>query len=243
MSNLQLSYALAVVLGIAVIAVFRPASHLRKPDRSQYYRLQAITLIGAIVGAKLAVLMGDALWPLHPFPGWTGLLVSGRSIVGALLFGFVTAEVFKPILGYRLPPNDRFAMGLPISIATGRIGCWFSGCCLGVEMHGPFAVRGVDGIPRFPAPLVEFGFHLIAATLLITLWRRKLMTGRLFALFLVVYGVFRFGTEFLRVTPKAFWGLSAYQWLSVGMVLAGATALYLRRSAAENRRLLATDFV
>jgi phosphatidylglycerol:prolipoprotein diacylglycerol transferase len=191
-------------------------------------------LIGAILGAKLAVLMGDGLWPLHPFPGWTQLLTSGRSIVGALLFGFLTAEAFKPILGYTLPPNDRFAMGLPISIATGRIGCWLSGCCLGIEMDGPLALRGVDGVPRFPAPLVEFVFHIVTAVCLIVLWRKKKMAGRLFALFLVVYGLFRFGSEFWRVTPKAFWGLSAYQWLSIWMVVAGAIALYVRRGASQS---------
>jgi phosphatidylglycerol:prolipoprotein diacylglycerol transferase len=231
--NLHLSYALAVVLGAALIAVFRPVSDLGRSDRTQYYRLQAITLIGAVLGSKLAVLVGDGLWPVEPFPGWTGLLTSGRSIVGALFFGFVTAETFKPILGYTLPPNDRFAMGLPISIATGRIGCWFSGCCLGVETDGPFAVRGLDGIPRFPAPLVECAFHLIAAACLILLWRRKLLSGRLFAVFLVGYGLFRFVSEYWRVTPKAFWGFSAYQWLSVGMVIAGTIALYLRRENAS----------
>ena len=227
--NLKLSYALAVVLGMALITVFRPVSHLAAPDRTQYYRIQIITLIGALAGAKLAVVMGDALWPMQPFPGWISLLTSGRSIVGALLFGFITAELFKPLLGYTLPPNDRFAMALPISIATGRIGCWLSGCCLGVEMHGPLAVRGLDGIPRFPAPLVELVFHLMAAGCLIILFRKQRMTGRFFAIFLVGYGIFRFVSEFWRVTPKAFAGLSAYQWLSVCMVIAGGIAILLRR--------------
>jgi phosphatidylglycerol:prolipoprotein diacylglycerol transferase len=242
--NLQLSYALAVLLGAALIAVFRPVSHLDSSDRSRYYRLQAITLVGAVAGAKLVVLMGDGLWPMRPFPGWASLLLSGRSIVGALLFGFLTAEAFKPILRYTLPPNDRFAMGLPISIATGRIGCWLSGCCLGVEMHGPLAVRGIDGVPRFPAPLVEFAFHITAAICMVSLWRRKRMTGRLFSLFLVGYGIFRFVTEFWRVTPKAFVGLSAYQWFSISMVAAGSVALYLRRDRAyAGGTLLQTESV
>jgi phosphatidylglycerol:prolipoprotein diacylglycerol transferase len=227
--NLHLGYALAVVLGMALITVFRPVAHLASSDRTQYYRLQAITLIGAVVGAKLTVVVGDALWPMQPFPGWTSVLTSGRSIVGALLFGFITAETFKPILGYTLPPNDRFAMALPISIATGRIGCWLSGCCLGIEMDGPLAVRGLDGIPRFPAPLLELVFHLTAAACLIALWRTQRMTGRLFAVFLIGYGFFRFASEFWRVTPKAFGGLSAYQWLSIGMIIAGGVALHLRR--------------
>lgn len=235
--NLHLSYALMVMLGMALIVAFRPVSHLTCAERAHYYRLQAVTLIGAVVGAKLAVLMGDALWPLRPFPGWTALLTSGRSIAGALLFGFLLAEACKPLLNYRLPPNDRFAMGLPISIAVGRIGCWLSGCCLGVEMDGPLAVRGLDGIPRFPAPLAEIVFHVTAGVALIALWRRKKMAGRLFAVFLVAYGIYRFGSEFWRITPKAFWGLSAYQWLSLCMAVAGGTALYLRRDRSGSRAM------
>src|SRR5689334_19540066 len=46
--NLNLSYALAVVLGMVLITVFRPVSHLARSDRTQYYRIQAITLIGAL---------------------------------------------------------------------------------------------------------------------------------------------------------------------------------------------------
>lgn len=227
--NLQAAYALMVLLGLSLFALFRPTRQYSSSDRAQYYRLQAITLVAAIVGAKFAVLMGDARWPLEPVPDWPELLLSGRSIVGALLFGFLAAEAAKPLLGYRLPPNDRFAILLPFSIATGRLGCWMAGCCLGVERNGPLALVGVDGVPRVPAPLIELGFHLLAGVGLVLLWRRRRLAGRLFAVYLVAYGLFRFGSEFWRVTPKAFAGLSAYQWFALAMVLAGAIALYLRR--------------
>ncbi|HQZ31382.1 MAG TPA: prolipoprotein diacylglyceryl transferase [Arenimonas sp.] len=227
--DLQLAYAFMVLLGFALVLLVRPASAYSSRERHQYYRLQAITLVGAILGAKLAVVMGDALWPLQPFHGWAELALSGRSIVGALLFGFIAAEVAKPLLNYTLPPNDRFAVVLPFSIATGRLGCWISGCCLGVEMHGPLAMTAADGVSRFPAALVELGFHLAAGATLLMLWRRKRFAGRLFALYLMAYGAFRFGSEFWRVTPKAFAGLSAYQWMCLAMVAAGAASFHLRR--------------
>ena len=227
--DLQLAYAFMVLLGIALVLLVRPASAYSSRERQQYYRLQAITLVGAILGAKLAVVMGDALWPLQPFHGWAELALSGRSIVGALLFGFIAAEVAKPLLHYKLPPNDRFAVVLPFSIATGRLGCWISGCCLGVEMHGPLAMTAADGVSRFPAALVELGFHLAAGATLLMLWRRKRFVGRLFALYLMAYGAFRFGSEFWRVTPKAFAGLSAYQWMCLAMVAAGAASFHWRR--------------
>ena len=227
--DLQLAYVSMALLGIGLVLLVRPASAYSSRERQQYYRLQAITLLGAVFGAKLAVVMGDALWPLQPFHGWSELLLSGRSIVGALLFGFIAAEVAKPLMGYRMPPNDRFAVVLPFSIATGRMGCWISGCCLGVEMHGPLAMTAADGVSRFPAALVELAFHLAAGATLMVLWRRKKWVGRLFATYLMAYGAFRFGTEYWRVTPKAFGGLSAYQWMCLAMIAAGAASFHFRR--------------
>jgi phosphatidylglycerol:prolipoprotein diacylglycerol transferase len=226
---LDLAYAGMVLLGAALLLAFQPAKVYEPGQRRQYWRLQLITLFGALLGAKFAALVGDTLWPVQAFPGWTNLLLSGRSIVGALLFGFVTAEVAKPLLGYTQPPNDRFAVLLPFSLATGRLGCWMAGCCLGVEMHGPLGVVGRDGIERFPAALVEMAFHLLAGATLIWLLRRGRRPGRLFALYLIAYGLFRFATEFLRVTPKAWEGWSAYQWFALMLVAAGLVSLYLRR--------------
>jgi phosphatidylglycerol:prolipoprotein diacylglycerol transferase len=234
---IQVAYAGMVLLGVALLLAFRPARHYASADRAQYWRLQAITFAAAILGAKFAVLVGDELWPLRPFHDWAGLFLSGRSIVGALLFGFLAAEAAKPLLGYTLPPNDRFAVLLPFSIATGRIGCWLTGCCLGVESHGPFAVIGRDGVSRIPAAPIEFVFHVVAGTALIVLLRRKVLTGRLFAAYLVAYGLFRFVSESWRVTPKAFAGWSAYQWMALAMVAAGGVAMVLRRERKDEAAL------
>ena len=46
--NLRLSYALAIVLGMVLMAAFRPVSQFAVTDRAQYYRIQAITLVGAV---------------------------------------------------------------------------------------------------------------------------------------------------------------------------------------------------
>ncbi len=69
---------------------------------------------------------------------------------------------------------------------------------------------------------VAMGFVLIA------LYRRQRLQGRLIALYLVAYGTFRFLSEFWRETLKAFAGLSAYQWFSLALVVAGAVALIAR---------------
>lgn len=227
--DLHAGYVVMMLLGIAFTLANPLTKHFPdKSSRQRYYTMQMITAVCAVLGAKFAVVMGDALWPLKPFDDWHALVSSGRSIVGALLFGFIGVEAAKPLLRYDIPPNDRFAIALPFSIGIGRIGCLIVGCCRGSPYDGPFSIAFSDGIPRHPAQVYEFIFHLAAGFLLLNLWRRRLLFGRLFALYLVLYGTFRFGTEFIRETSKAFGGFSAYQWLSLAMIVAGSIALIAR---------------
>jgi len=227
--DLHETYGVLMVASVVLLLAVPTMKQFTHPDdRARYYTVQAITALGAVAGAKLGVLFGDALWPLRPFDDWAALLASGRSIAGALLFGFIAVETAKPLLRYDIPPNDRFAVALPFSIAIGRIGCLVAGCCRGAPWDGPVAIAYDDGVLRHPAQLYESLFQLLAGWALLVLWRRGILFGRLFALYLVTYGAFRFATEFIRDTAKVFAGLSAYQWMSLAMIVAGGVALYLR---------------
>jgi phosphatidylglycerol:prolipoprotein diacylglycerol transferase len=227
--DLHAAYVITMALGFALAMSFRVTRpFVDKHDRRRYYTLQIITLVAAVLGAKIAVVLGDALWPLKPFDDWYGLLGSGRSIVGALLFGFLAAEAAKPILDYDIPPNDRFAVIVPFSIGIGRIGCLIVGCCRGVPWDGPLAITYGDGIPRHPAPLYEMLFNVAIGFVLLALCRRQILFGRLFALYLMSYGAFRFFIEFIRETAKPYAGLSAYQLMCVAMIIVGGVALFSR---------------
>lgn len=222
------AYTVMVLLGISLVLLFPVTKHIPRAERPHYYTIQAITLAGALIGAKLAVLMGDALWPVQQFDDWSALLLSGRSIIGALVIGFVFAELAKPVMRYRLAPNDRFAVVLPFSIGIGRVGCHLVGCCRGLPHDGLFAVAYSDGITRHAIALYEMSFHFAAGLFLLVLYRKRILSGRLFALYLAGYGVFRFLTENLRVTEKAFAGFSAYQWFALGAVVLGLITVWLR---------------
>jgi phosphatidylglycerol:prolipoprotein diacylglycerol transferase len=218
------TYVLPAVIALAVLFLFPLTRHIADArDRHAYYVVQAFTFAGALLGAKLIVLVGDHGWPFRPLPGgFRQAMSSGRSIIGGLLGGLAFGEASKPLIGYRLPPNDRFAAVLPFSIAIGRVGCHLTGCCLGLPHHGVLSVTYADGVPRYPSQLFEVAFQLAIGIVFIALVRRRLLFGRLFSVYLVAYGTFRFGTEFLRDTPKWLGGISAYQAFCVPMVLIGA---------------------
>jgi phosphatidylglycerol:prolipoprotein diacylglycerol transferase len=220
------AYAVPVLLAVLLALAFPSANHFEAPeDRRRYRRIQVFTLIGALLGAKVAVLFGDLGWPFVPLKDPKQWIFSGRSITGGLILGFLTAEVLKPLMRYPLPPNDRFATVLPFSVAIGRIGCLLAGCCAGKPFDGPWAVRDAEGVLRHPAPIYEMLFQVTVGLVFVACLRRGALRGRLFALYLISYGVFRFFSEFLRDTPLFAWGLSGYQWLALMMLPLGTFGL------------------
>jgi phosphatidylglycerol:prolipoprotein diacylglycerol transferase len=184
-----------------------------------------------MLGAKLSFLFGDLHWPWEPVHDWQAVLWSGRSITGALILGFLFAEIAKPLMGYAMPPNDRFAALLPFTVALGRVGCLTAGCCRGLPYDGWCAIRGADGIARYPAQISEIVFQVAIGIAFVLMVRRGFLFGHLFSIYLILYGAFRFATEYLRETPKFYAGLSGYHWLSLVMIALGV-AFFLKRTFA-----------
>ncbi|MCB9593001.1 MAG: prolipoprotein diacylglyceryl transferase [Sandaracinaceae bacterium] len=225
----QPAYGVPVLLGLALAFLFPSSKAFVRPEDKRAYRvIQVFTLVGAIVGAKLAVLFGDLGWPMTPLESARQIVFSGRSITGGLIGGFLTAEALKPLLRYPLPPNDRFATVLPFSVAIGRVGCVLAGCCRGTPFDGAWAVVDADGVARHPAPVYEMLFSLAVGVVFVVLLRKGLLRGRLFAVYLMTYGAFRFLVEIVRDTPDVAWGLSGYQLLALSMLPLGLFGL-LRR--------------
>ena len=100
-------YSALVVAGLALLLLVPTARVIPPAERRKYALLQLITLVFAIVGAKIALLAGDLGWPVHPLPGgFRQVIESGRSITGGLLGGFLAAEAAKPLLRYSAPPPN-----------------------------------------------------------------------------------------------------------------------------------------
>jgi phosphatidylglycerol:prolipoprotein diacylglycerol transferase len=224
--DLRLGYAVPVGCALLLALGFPSSRAIADPEsRRIYRRLQLATLFGAVIGAKLAALWGDLGWPGSWSEFSMDLFVVGRSVTGGLIGGFLTAEILKPFFQYREPPNDRFAAVLPFSLAIGRVGCFIEGCCAGRPWNGPWALADEHGVMRHPAQLYELFFQLAIGIVFVALLKRGRLKGRLFALYLVVYGLLRFATEFLRDTPRLDVGVSRYQILALVMIALGAIAM------------------
>jgi prolipoprotein diacylglyceryltransferase len=218
----QWVYSATAFTALLMVLLLPSSSKTVAPTaRRSYWVLQALTLVGAAVGAKLAFLAGDLAWPSSPVT-WEEVIFSGRSITGGLLGGLLTAELAKLPLHYTQLPNDWFAAKLPLSVGVGRVGCLLAGCCRGVPTTSDWSLVYSDGIPRFPAQAWELGFQLLAFAVCFALYRKQLLKGRVFATYLVAYGLFRAVIEGLRDTRKLESGWSVYQWLALAVVFCGA---------------------
>lgn len=195
--------------------------------------INGAALVGAFFGAKIVYLLAEG-WLHFGAPDMWLQLAAGKSILGALLGGYVFVELAKRYVGYERTTGDDFALIAPLGIGLGRVGCLLHGCCLGAACSPRwYALKDVDGVPRWPAVPVELAFNLLAFLFFLFLRRQKLLLGQHFHLYLVGYGLFRFGHEFVRATPKLFGAFSGYHVAALAVTLLGLICFVRRQNNSE----------
>jgi phosphatidylglycerol---prolipoprotein diacylglyceryl transferase len=226
-------YAICILVGIALAFVVRRLVPEPRPPHHQ--ALSLIAIVGALAGATLFEVPAD-------FHGWTAGVagepivthaLGGRTVVGGMLGGWLAVEAGKWGLGIKQPTGDGFALSLAVGLACGRLGCFFAGCCAGRTLSGDpwwsgLALPGRDGVPRFPAQLAEVAFHVLAAIVLVVLWRAGALRTRRFAAYVALYAAFRFAIETVRDNPPLALGLTYYQWLAVPLFALAAGTFVVR---------------
>ncbi len=181
-------------------------------------------LVGGLIGSKLGSVF-FVYWDYfskhlsHIFIPQIG----GKTLVGGLIGGYLGVVITKRIIKFTRSTGDLFAPALAIGIAIGRIGCYFNGCCY-----------GINGLPT---QLIESAFCF---GLFLYLWsiRAGIKTeGDLFRIFLLAYTFFRFWIEFFRADATGgYFGLDSAQIISA--VVFGWVAVYLlkRRFIRDEQR-------
>ena len=165
--------------------------------------------------------------PLEIFYVWQG----GMSFHGGML-GVIGSMIWFAVSRKRpfWQVADFVAPCVPTGLAAGRVGNFING-----ELWGRLAdpalpwgmvFRGAGDLPRHPSQVYQFLMEGLLLFVLLWLYARKeRKEGRVAAMFLLGYGVFRFIAEFFR-EPDAHLGIlslgmSMGQWLCVPMILGG----------------------
>jgi phosphatidylglycerol:prolipoprotein diacylglycerol transferase len=215
-------------IGISIAFWVRLA---RRDDRLMTIYLAA--LVSAFLGAKLVYLAAEG-WMFWSDPQRWTIWATGKTILGALLGGYAGVEIAKKLVGYTAPTGDWFAVIAPVGIVLGRAGCLLHGCCPGRECTPAWwTMRDAHGVERWPAVPVEILFNLFAIVVFLVMRRRQWLPGQHFHLYLIGYGLFRFGHEFLRATPRVVGGATGYQIAALAVAVLGTVGFVRRRRAGR----------
>ncbi|HUI68695.1 MAG TPA: prolipoprotein diacylglyceryl transferase [Nitrospirota bacterium] len=194
--------------------------------------------LGLMIGARLGYVIFYDLssylsHPLEIFAVWHGGMSFHGGFIGSVLAGVWCCKRFK---ADPWQVADLIIVTAPIGLGCGRLGNFINGELFGRVTNVPWGMVFPAGgpLPRHPSQLYEFLLEgIVLFTILWIMKDRLRRPGKLTALFVILYGVFRFVAEFFR-EPDPQLGFIAGpftmgQLLSSLMAFAGAVLLYLRR--------------
>jgi len=197
-------------------------------------------IIGVILGGRLGyVLFYNSKYylenPIETLMIWSG----GMSFHGGLIGVVVATKLFsnKHKIDHFIF-LDLVALSAPIGIFFGRIANFINSELYGRATDLPWSVQFVliDNIKRHPSQLYEAFFEGIILFLILThAFNRNYLqnSGKISALFLILYSLFRFLIEFFRSPDPQigylFLNLTLGQLISVFFLMIGSFLFYLKR--------------
>lgn len=164
---------------------------------------------------------------------------------GIVYYGGLLGGGFAFSRGAKSLPNNRhtldiLAVCIPLFHVFGRIGCFYAGCCFGVEHEGRVAVyyttrvlNEVVTANRVPVQLLEAMFNLVLFFYLFSLLRKEDWKSKnLWRTYLFTYSVGRFILEFFRgdLERGVIYGVSFSQVVSVCIWMYLLATSYLKKS-------------
>ena len=211
-------------------------------DREKFYDMGFWVVLSAIVGARLFHVVvywrNYAADPVEILKLWNG---------GLVFYGGFLAAVAACLIYLRrnripfLPVADASAIGIPLGLAFGRIGCTMAGCCFGKPCDLPWAVTFSDPaslaplhVPLHPTQIYESMAGFAIFGILYATRDRFRTPGVRFWTMLILYGAARSFLEIFRDDPRGFLGpLSESQVVSAVLIVYAVASLLAARAKAK----------
>ena len=231
-------YSLAYIVGILLGWYFAKRIFLKSKIKDKFDDYITYLIIGLVLGGRFGyILIYDLNFylsnSLEIFKIWNG----GMSFHGAVI-GIIVASVI-----YSKKNNDNtfeyldiVAIVSPIGIFFGRIANFINSELYGLETSVPWAVQfiRIDSLYRHPSQLYEAVLEgVVLFGILIYFWTKDYLKspGKISALFLIFYSIFRFITEYYRLPDiqlgYLFLNLTMGQFLSFIFLIIGVFLFYI----------------
>ena len=240
-------YTIFFTLGLmSAVISFRILSD-RLGLEAEIHNLSLFTGVIAIISGYFCAILTQAIYEYIETGVFSlkdaGMTFYGGFIGGALafiliyfVFGFV---VDKKKLRFRrfIFISDMAAASVAIAHALGRVGCLFAGCCHGAATDAWYGIYNCRlDAKAVPVPLFEalFLFALFAYLVL------RVIKGKTYnlALYLIVYGIWRFFIEYLRVDDRGetvIKFLTPSQLTAVVLIVVGTAVFFVTKKLGTSR--------
>jgi prolipoprotein diacylglyceryltransferase len=189
----------------------------------QTISLLTVAFIGALVGSAIpAFFSGGIVEGL----AWS-TPITPKTVMGGILSSFIFVAIYKKITKTHIDTSDGFARGAIAMMAIGRIGCIFQHCCYGKEASWGYDFG--DGVSRIPVQAIEAVGLFAIFYFIQRLHAKNLYAGKRLFIVFALYGVMRFGLEYLRAeVADVYFGIGFYQWIAILIVATGVYQIIKR---------------
>ncbi len=202
-------YSLAYIVGILIGWYLAKKFFVSKNIKEKFDDYVTYIIIGLILGGRLGyVLFYNFEYYLNDFLEIFKIWEGGMSFHGGVIGIIVASMIFSKknndnVFDYL----DIIALVSPIGIFLGRIANFINSELYGIETSMPWGVQfiQVDYLYRHPSQIYEAILEgIVLFLILIYFWNKEKFTtsGKLSSLFLILYSIFRFITEYFRVPDE-----------------------------------------
>ena len=236
-------YSFFVVIGVTfasslfILFLLKYGYNIRR-----YTKIFLLSGIGMLIGARLfgvltglyVALANNEPITLNTFIN-TGLVFYGGLIGFLLSFLFICKKWNKEI-EYRVV--DLAVICIPLFHFWGRLGCFFGGCCFGIESYSLLSISYTNRIgeeiitaSRLPVQLFEATGNVVMFATLVGMLNKKIYMGHLIKVYLIMYAVMRIGLEFFRgdLARGVLNGVSFSHVMSIILIIICLLSLFIRK--------------
>tara|TARA_B100001057_G_scaffold369682_1_gene373404 strand:- start:448 stop:1227 length:780 start_codon:yes stop_codon:yes gene_type:complete len=232
-------YSLAYIAGILLGWYLAKKIFINTIIKDKFDDYVTYVIIGLILGGRLGyILFYNLDYYLNNFFDILKIWQGGMSFHGGVIGIIISSVIFskknnEDVFKYL----DVIALISPIGIFFGRIANFINSELYGIETTVPWAVKfiQIDNLYRHPSQLYEAVFEgIILFLILIYFWSKDYLKfpGRLSALFLIFYSIFRFIIEYFRSPDEQIGylilNLTMGQLLSFLFFITGFTLYYFK---------------
>ena len=227
------SYSVLIAIGIiAGILAFRLLCD-KKKMADEVYRFYSILIIISVAIGFLGAMLFQSVYNFLE----TGYFeLRGLTFMGGLIGGagcFISITLLNKNIKIRsclLPILEIATPCLVLAHAFGRIGCFLSGCCHGIESESGLYFPTLNKTV-IPTNLYEAVFLFVLFAILFIFALKDKPQGFNLSLYCIFYGVFRFTIEFFRGDERGSFipGISPSQFWSIALIIVGFVLIVLRK--------------